>query len=230
MREEIRVGIHQPNFFPWIGYFYKMKMSDVFIILDTVNIELGSAKAITHRSQVKSNGGKGVWLTTPIDKTSTKIIKDIQISESKEWKGKVLDTIFQYYKKAPFFEEIFDFLKICFLIDEDNLSTYNTKIIKLLAKQFKITTDIILASELNVISEDRNTRLIELIQKVNGTIYLSGKGGKNYHDEHLFEENNIQIECLNFEPPIYPQLHGNFIQGLGIIDYLMNNGFKNIIQ
>ncbi len=31
-----RVGIHQPETFPWAGYFNKMMNSDLFIILNDV--------------------------------------------------------------------------------------------------------------------------------------------------------------------------------------------------
>ena len=35
MREPV-VGIHQPNFFPWLGYFDKLCRSDIFVMLDDV--------------------------------------------------------------------------------------------------------------------------------------------------------------------------------------------------
>lgn len=220
-RKDIKVGIHQPNFFPWLGYFYKMAQSDVFIILDTVDIVLGSAKAITHRVKVKApNGDK--WLVIPLIKRQTKEIQDLSINNQIEWKSKVLNQIRAYYGKAPYFEEVFPFVEECILLESNNLSEYNTNIIKKLAAHLKINTPIVKASELNSKEMDRNQRIIDLVQKVKGNIYLSGKGGASYHDESLFSKNNIQIDYLNFEHPEYPQMHGDFIPGLSSMDYLFN--------
>lgn len=35
------VAIHQPNFLPWLGYFYKMLMADIFVFLDCVPFSKG---------------------------------------------------------------------------------------------------------------------------------------------------------------------------------------------
>ena len=56
------VSIHQPNFIPWIGYFYKILKSDVFVILDNVQF---TKNGLTNRNQIKTPEGPG-WLTLPV--------------------------------------------------------------------------------------------------------------------------------------------------------------------
>jgi hypothetical protein len=71
-------------------------------------------------------------------------------------------------------------------------------------------------------SEDKNQRLIELIKQIDGDIYLSGNGARQYNDEVAYNSNGIQLTYTTFKPMEYPQLHGNFIPGLSILDAMMN--------
>ena len=59
---------------------------------------------------------------------------------------------------------------------------------------------------------------------LNASSYISGKGGKNYIDETLFQKSNIDLTYENFIHPQYSQLHGNFIENLSIIDLILNEG------
>lgn len=215
------VGIHQPNLFPWLGYFEKIRRSDEFIILDNVDIVLGSAKAITHRTSVKSQSGL-TWLTLPLVKSESKKINEIDINSKIDWRKDFLNKLTNYYRKAAFFEETFTLIQEWINIDEVNLAKFNTAIIKRVANYLDINTPIRIASELTDEYEDKNQRLVALVNAVNGNCYLSGKGGKKYNDEELFKKNGISIDYLKYQPCPYPQLYGEFLSGLGVIDFLMN--------
>ena len=53
------VSIHQPQFFPWFGYFDKIQQSDCFVILDTVQFKKNEFQ---NRNKVKTSQG-WQWLT-----------------------------------------------------------------------------------------------------------------------------------------------------------------------
>jgi DNA-binding cell septation regulator SpoVG len=144
-------AIHQPNFIPWQGFFYKIAHCDVFILLDTVNIELGSAKSITHRTRIKTNNGV-LWLAIPIKKGDSKLIKDILIDNSRNWREPMLKNIYQQYKKATNFDQIYTFFEPLINNSSDFLSDYNTNIIINTAQLLTIKTPIIKASDIDILS------------------------------------------------------------------------------
>lgn len=221
-------GIHQPNFLPWPGYFYKIASVDEFVFLDNVDIEIGGSKAITHRTKINSING-ATWLSNPIQKSDSKIIRE-QLYVQSDWKEKNLKTIFLNYKKAPFFNEVYPLVEKIFDCETYNLSDFNIHSILVICDYLSIQTYFSKASELNLTDIDRNGRIIEICKKRNCETYFSGKGAVNYHDESLFEANNITIKYTDFTPKIYNQIHGDFVPGLSIIDLLFNENefnFKN---
>eukprot|EP01034_Spumella_vulgaris_P016629 gene16629-21227_t len=133
------VGIHQPNFFPWLGYFHKMAQSDVFVLLDTVDIVLGSAKSITHRTRIKTPQGVQ-WLGIPLQKQDTKLIKDLLISPLPGWQQKMLETLARQYGKTPYWKTLSPFVEECLLFETDSLSVYNVNIIRKTAQFLGIHT------------------------------------------------------------------------------------------
>lgn len=218
-------GIHQPNFLPWPGYFYKIASVDEFVFLDNVDIEIGGSKAITHRTKINSPNGAS-WLSNPIQKSQSKIISELTYVHS-DWKEKNLKTIFLNYKKAPYFNEVFPLVEKIFAFESNSLSDFNINSISVICDYLGIKTNFSKASELNLIDTDRNGRIIEICKSRNCEVYFSGKGAVNYHDESLFEANNVTIKYTDFSPKIYNQIHGEFVPGLSIIDLLFNENEFN---
>ncbi len=177
-------AIHQPNFFPWLGYFYKIAKSDVFVILDTVDIEVGTADAITNRTRIKTSSGVQ-WITVPIKKRESKLIKDISIDNTRKWRETMLKTIFFQYKKSQNFDNFYPIVADLLNYTTDSLSEYNVHIIESLSRYMGVETKIVLASEMSNLSDDRNMRLIDICRQNGCDTYLSGNGGRKYHDEQF---------------------------------------------
>ena len=56
------ISINQPAYLPWLGYFERIAMSDLHIVLDHVQFEKGS---FTNRNKVRT-GDDAAWLTVPL--------------------------------------------------------------------------------------------------------------------------------------------------------------------
>src|ERR1700722_14908918 len=104
------IAVHQPNFMPWLGYFYKINHADVFVILDNVEYQSGNASSITNRVKIKTTQGEQM-VAVPVRKGDSKIIKDIAIDNKQPWAKKMLKSIQLNYAKAPFIHEYFPTLE-----------------------------------------------------------------------------------------------------------------------
>lgn len=215
------IGIHQPNFLPYGGFFKKVIMSDIFIILDNAQF---SKSDFHNRNRIKSNTGS-LWITIPV-KTSGKLaqsIEQVEMIEKIPWRKKHLRSFEQYYRKAPFFDKIYPIIEEIYSLETDNLAEFNINIIKRISKYLEIDTEIKAASSLK--AEGLSTeRLVNICRELSGGKYLYGEGGKNYMDFNLFEAAGIELELCAFHPEPYPQMGGGFEPNLSIVDIMFNLG------
>ena len=213
-------AIHQPNLFPWLGYFYKIANADVFIFLDNVDIVTGTSKSITNRTFIKTNNGKQV-ITIPIKKGDSKLISSIEFADNL-WRIKLIKTVENSYRKSENFKEFYPFFCDLMNFETDKLSDFNINAIIKIAGLFNLSTKFIKASDFDDLSNDRNERIIELCKRSSCNTYFSGKGGANYHDEELFISRGVELKYTDFSHPEYVQLYEGFEAGLSVLDYLFN--------
>jgi hypothetical protein len=215
------VVIHQPDFIPYLGFFHRLLHADLFIILDDVQF---LRRGWHHRDMIKTKDGEK-WITLGIKKApqNTKI-KDIDLNNEK-WQEQHLNLIKQSYLKAQYFNEIFPIIEKTYSKKYEKMMDINLALIKMLLELFNIKIEIDFASNYNVESKS-NQLLADLLTEVNATHYLSGIGAKDYFESLPFEKANIEVIWQDFQHPVYPQLHGDFIPYLSSIDLFFNCGIE----
>lgn len=218
------VAIHQPNFVPWLGYYHKIANADIFVYLDDVEFTKGG---FINRNRIKLSNGSAGWLTIPvrISKTSRQKINEVVLFPPYHWKEKHLRSLITHYSRAPYFKRYFPLIEEVYMQDYSTLAQFNMTLSGVILKQLNIMTEIKISSELALDQKLKGTeRLLEICLQLGGKVYLSGKGGKNYIDPSQFTAHNIQVIFQNFQHPTYPQLYGEFIPNLSILDVLFNCG------
>lgn len=217
------ISIHQPHFFPWLGYFHKIIQSDAFVYLDNVQYR---KNYFQNRTQIKDTNGKASWLTIPVQNATLETpINKIKIAPVFQ-SNKLVNTLRMNYGKAPFFkvhsQQIFDIITG----NHSTINDINHASIKTILDLLDIRIPSYIASELQLENDDPNGRILEICKKLNADTYLAGKGGKNYMDLNLFQENNIKVDWQKFEVEKYkyPQINGDFIPGISVIDSIFNIG------
>ncbi|MFT4683537.1 MAG: hypothetical protein ACI9WV_000217 [Patiriisocius sp.] len=220
------VGIHQPNFAPWLGYFYKIAQSDVFIYLDDVQIQKKGA-SYSNRVTVLGNGTTQ-YLTVPIKKgEGIANINETTFFKS-NWNIKIVKTIEANYGKSNFFKKNFPFIKELFMFKTNYLSEFNINFITEICKKLDIKTTLKISSEFSV-NKTSTDRLISLIKLVEGNVYISGKGGDKYQEHTKFDDANIDLIYNELPAFEYPQFKSvQFANGLSIIDAIFNIDFDGI--
>jgi hypothetical protein len=217
-------AIHQPTFFPWRGYFDKIKRCDVFVFLDDVQFP---KKGGTWSNRVAINvQGQSKWITAPINRPSGVWNINETIFQNANWRGKIVKTLQANYSKAPYYNEYKDFVIDLINFPSNNLSEFNINAIKRICEllKFDFKNKMIISSSFGLNSRS-NELLIDLTKKVDCNTYMAGGGADSYQDISLFKEKNIEFIYQDFvQPKYYQQGENGFVPGLSIIDYLFNNG------
>ncbi|MFN2533461.1 MAG: WbqC family protein [Pyrinomonadaceae bacterium] len=221
------VAIHQPTFFPWLGFFNKIHRANVFVILDNVQF---SKKGGTWANRVKLLvGAKPKWITMPVDRNyhGVRTYGEMMIDNGIPWRDKLLKTIHFSYGRAPHFAEVFPTIESLVSNPTPRLTDYNLSAILYLVKVFGIdVSKIVFASSLKT-EGTATDLLISIVKAANGTAYLCGGGAGGYQEDEKFAAAGLNLIYQNFQHPVYEQISGqNFVTGLSVIDALMNCGFR----
>ncbi len=217
------VSIHQPNFFPWMGYFDKINRSDKFVFL-TSSLRSKNDKYLT-RTKILNNNSKLQYLSLPLGNKQIPINQLIMPADH-QWKVKVLNIIKESYRSSNHFDEVYDNIEKLIMCEYEYFSDYSINIIKFLISKLHIDTELHIDTDFNQDFGVSNQRNIALCKKVGGDIYLSGSGAKVYNDNKLYSENSLDLIYQDYVAPTYVQMSNEFISGLSIIDVLFNCGFE----
>ncbi|ARJ25527.1 WbqC family protein [Bacillus mycoides] len=213
---------HQPSYLPWYGFFEKIHKSDVFVFHDIAQFE---KKGFLNRNRIKTSQGVS-WLTVPMQMKNYKEIplNKLKIDNTQDWERKHWKTIRINYSNAPYFNVYKDYLEGFYSEKWDNLNSLNMNFIHFIIRELNIDTELYYASEIEGITGKKSDFVLELCQKFNASTYYSGSLGQDYLIESDFEHENIEIMYQRIREYSYPQLFGEFIPHLSMLDVLLNCG------
>lgn len=210
------LAAHQPNYLPWLGYFSKMKNSDIFVILDDVQY---IRRSYINRTRILGPNGD-FYLSVPVKLNSRQKISEVTIDESFVIKNH-FESIRHAYARAPNFTLYKDNLLSIYSKKYINLIEINMDLINFIKTILNIDTRIAYLSDTGILA-NKSELMVSLCKHFGADTYLSGQGAKVYMEEDLFLKNQIKVIYHDFEHPVYPQRKKKFIQGLSAIDFIFN--------
>ena len=224
------VGIAQPTFFPWIGYYNIIKNSNIFVFLDNVKFEKHSWQMRNRVKNSSKHSDSEVWMSVPTKGvTNNTLIKDVIIDNTKNWKQKHVKTLKNNYSKS--FQEI-KFLTQIYDNEWNKLVDFNIESITKCCQYLGIKTKLIKASDLSAPGK-KGDLVLNICKELNADQYFSTIGSKDYLEDYRdsFEDARIQITYHNYTHPIYKQKGNNFLPNLSILDLILSeldNAYKFI--
>lgn len=214
----------QPAFLPWCGLIARIAAADKFVLFDAVQFE---RQSFQNRNRIKTATGVQ-WLTVPVKLNGhmDKPISQIEIAPG-NWARKHLRAIELAYAKAPYFEAYYSPLQAIYAKDWRYLAGLNRGILDWLLACLDIQIPIISASEQGF-EGSKSALVLDMCLKLGATGYIFGAMGKGYADVGAFERAGVKVWFQDYQYPAYPQLHGQFVPNLSVIDLLFNCGSDSL--
>lgn len=217
-----KVAILQSNYIPWKGYFDVIAAVDEFIIFDDVQY---TRRDWRNRNQIKTSKGLQ-WLTVPVKVKGkyNQTIRDAEI-DCIDWASYHWKALSRNYGRSQYFYEIAEWLKPLYIRGTfTHISPLNRKFIEAICNYLEIKTTISNSWDYNL-ADEKNLRLVDLCKQAGGKEYITGPSAKNYLELSMFSKMNIKVTWINYSGYLeYPQLWGNFIHEVSILDLLFNCG------
>jgi WbqC-like protein family len=217
----MKLGIMQPYFLPYIGYFQLMAAVDKFVAYDDVNFIKGGW---INRNRILLNGHEHLF-TVPLVKASpNRLINEIELVGRTGWKRKLMDTLDQAYRQAPYFQQVLPLIREIVHYHEQSLSKYLVHGLSKIKTYLDIATELVPSSSKY---DNRNLkgeeRVLDICRQERATVYINPAGGHALYDPEHFRANGVSLRFLEPRPIEYRQSGSEFHPWLSILDVLMFN-------
>lgn len=215
----MKLGIMQPYFMPYIGYFQLMKAVDKYVVYDDVNYIKGGW---ANRNHILINGEKEMFTVTLQKASQNKLFNEIVIGDDFK---KLMKTLQMNYSRAINFDQTMVLMERIISFPNKQLAVFIANSFREILSYLSVETEILMSSE---IPKDNSLRgkdkIIQICEILGADTYYNAVGGKNLYDQEEFREHGITLNFVDSLPQVYSQLHTReFVSGLSMVDVLMNN-------
>ncbi len=226
----MKLGIMQPYFFPYLGYFDLINRTDRWIVFDT-------AQYIYHgwidRNRILHPNSGWQYVKVPLKKHSRgrSAIKDVEISGNVDWKGRIIAQLGHYKKKARYYREIVEWVEACLDEKESRISRLNVNVMKHVCRRLGIDFYCEVFSEMDIDLgpvEGRGDWALRICEATGATEYLNPPGGADLFSREAFASSGITLRMQEFQNMEYDCRRWEFIPALSIIDVMMWNTPREI--
>ncbi|KRC73484.1 WbqC-like protein family protein [compost metagenome] len=221
----MKLGIMQPYFFPYIGYYQLIAAVDLFIVYDNIKY---TKKGWINRNRMLQNGSDSVF-SLPLKAGSDALHIDQRELATEFKRGKLLGQFEGAYRRAPFFKQVFPLLEEIIKFDDSNLFSFLHHSLSKTCAHLGIGTKLMKSSDAAVDADLKaQDKVIALCQAVGADTYINAIGGVELYDRAEFKTQGIDLAFLRANSFEYAQFDSEFVPWLSIVDVLMFNDSEKI--
>ncbi|MCB0460438.1 MAG: WbqC family protein [Flavobacteriaceae bacterium] len=220
----MKAAIVQPYIFPYVGYFQLVNAVDLFVFYDDVHF---INRGWIHRNHILVNGTSFLFSIPCAKKSQNKLINEIKVKNSEKHIEKLIHTVKEQYKRAPFYNDVYPMVeRTLLLMDKDiTISEMAIRSVKEVCDYLGIEKKFVVSSETYFDSRSlsRDERIISICNECGATDYINPIGGQELYCKKFFKDRGIRLNFLESQPFRYKQFKNEFVPNLSIIDVLMFN-------
>lgn len=222
----MKLGIMQPYFLPYIGYWQLLAAVDKYVVYDDVNYIM---RGWINRNRILINGETKYINLQLSGASQNKLINEVQVSSDVKLKEKTLKTIDMAYHKAAQFDNVFPMVEFIMRNEETNLASFLLNSIKGICGYLDIDTEIILSSEIEKDNQLRGEeKILQICEILQANEYYNAIGGTELYSQERFAQRDIQLAFLKTKDIEYAQFKEPFVENLSILDVLMFNDKEQV--
>ncbi len=222
----MKLGIMQPYFFPYIGYWQLMNVVDKYVIYDDVNFIKGGW---INRNKILMNKKEKLINLQMHNASPNKLINEVEVLGDPVYNKKLLKTLEGCYKNATYYADAFPVIENVITQDEKNLANYLEFAIRKVCEYLSIDTELIVSSTINKNNDLRGQdKVIEICKLLGADEYFNAIGGQGLYSDEDFAAQGIQLKFLKTDTIMYQQFMNEFVPNLSIIDVMMFNSKEQV--
>ncbi|MFV0590522.1 MAG: WbqC family protein [Draconibacterium sp.] len=223
----MKLGIMQPYFFPYIGYWQLMNAVDKFVVYDDIQF---TKKGWIHRNRFLQNGKDAMFsLSLKKDSDYLDIRQRFLAENNKKNVDKILRQFENTYSKAQNYPQVMEVIQASFLYSDDNLFGYIMHSLLNIKEYLGISTPLIVSSTLDYNSTLKSQdKVLDICAVLSAESYYNPIGGTELYRKSDFQDKGIDLHFLQSGDIIYDQFKNEFVPNLSIIDVLMFNSVDKV--
>jgi len=214
----MKLGIMQPYFLPYIGYFQLIQLVDIYVIADDLHFIKNS---YIKKNSILDNGAPALISLQLIGASQNKLINEIEVGDNVD---KLLTAIQRRYSKAPYFKDVFPLLQTILSSKEKNLARFLGYSLMEISSYLGIETKFLYSSEIEKNNDLKfDARIMDICKRVGADHYINAIGGKELYDKDEFAKEGIKLSFIDTKEIEYKQFDKEFVPNLSIVDVMMFN-------
>ena len=227
----MRMGIMQPYFFPYLGYFSLIASVDKWIVFDVTQY---TPKTWMNRNRILHPNAGWQYVTVPLSNSSINIeTSEARALDLAATKKAIIGKLAHYKRKAPYFDEVKCIVERAFDDSlDDSLVGLNVSGLNAVCSYLEIPFSFKICSKLTF---DFPTNIKAggwapyICQKLGASEYVNPIGGKEIFDRSVFQQNGITLYFAKFDEFKYATPSFNYEPNLSILDVMMWNSAEDIV-